>query len=89
MIKNQVIAIVYTVSKESHVLIEFFTHFGNVMDLFQQVIVPNTLKKKKTPAVGKLARLLQTGYRRWLISVFDYYSKKCYFKIINQFSHMK
>lgn len=79
--KNQVIAIVYTMSKESHILIEIFTRFGNVTDLFQQVIVPNTLtkkkkktKKNKNPAVGKLARLPQTGYKRWLISIFDYYS---------------
>lgn len=34
-------------SKESHIFIEIFTHFGNVTDLFQQVIVPNTHKKKE------------------------------------------
>lgn len=30
--KIQVTASVYTMSKESHILIEIFTHFGNVMD---------------------------------------------------------
>lgn len=87
MIENQVIAIVYTLSKESHILIETFTHFGNVMDRFQQAVVPKTLKKNKT-AVGKLARLLLTWCRGELMYIFDYQSKKCYFKVITNFSHI-